>query len=108
MSAPSLARAAGGTDIQVLGVDDSTSVEGTVAGTTAKLAIPAGADIIEVNVNIDCFLFVGLTGDAASATTGRVINAGSYYWKVLPGQTHVHFIHGPSATGGVITVSAAA
>jgi hypothetical protein len=107
MTAPTLARAASGADIQVLGADDNNSVTGAVIVTTAKVAIPTGADIIEINVNFDCFIFIGVTGDAASASTGRILNAGSYYYKVLSGQTHVHFIHGPSATDAVITVSGA-
>ena len=101
-----LPRAASGTAVQVLGVDDDGTVISAILGTETSSALPSGADIVEVNLTSDAYIAFGDSGVTASASS-RVLPAGSYYYRLLEGQTHVSYLDGPSGAGGTITIAEA-
>jgi len=91
----------------------SNRIGGTIAGTTDRLVIPAGAKLIEISATTDCYIMFGTGAVDATSTIGndgtnsRLFQAGVQIVEVptIAGvlQTHLAFIDF-AAAGGIIQV----
>lgn len=91
--------------VQVLGVDESTHVQGTVGGASLRVVLPSSAEIVEVNLNGPAHVQFGDVTVVAAATD-RFLPGGSYYYRVRD-YTHLAFIQDSTATATVISVTKA-
>jgi hypothetical protein len=90
--------------VQALGQSSSEVAAGTVAGSTARITIPSGSQIVEVASLTDCHIAFG--DSTVEATTGSpAFPKGAAIYKVLPSQTHLAFILAAGASGAVLTVT---
>lgn len=102
MANPILPRDRVGHAIQALAPEAGTTATGTVAGTSARVALPTGAEVVRVCAVNDCYIRFGDSSVTAAGTDALFIK-GAEVFKVPAGATHLAFIQ--HTTGGAITVS---
>jgi hypothetical protein len=85
----------------LVALDPTLCVTGTVAGTTARVALPTD-DVVRVAASTDCYIRFG-NSTVNAATSDALFVKGSELFKVPYGATHLAFIQ--LATGGVISVT---
>lgn len=104
MSTPRLVKDASGHPIQVLS-DDISVAPGiiTVAGTSARVAIPAGAQVLRFAATTNCYYKWG--DSTVTATSADRIMPASVEFKAVPlGVTHVAAIQ--VSSGGFLEIDA--
>jgi len=77
-----------------------TIANAAVGAGSSALALPAGAEVVEVGASTDCWLVFGTSGVTSSNSTGLFMPKGAVVWRVPLGATHVAHIQ-DSASGRI-------
>ena len=91
-----------GVAIQTL-APSTTATNVTVAGASARTALPAGSDIVRIGCTTACYFEFGTSGVSAT-TSSAVFTAGAEVFRVPDAATHVAFLQ--VSAGGVASVTA--
>ena len=76
----------------------TTSVNGTIGGSSVRLAIPTGATVIRVSASGDCYLEFGDV-TVVAASTDMLFPTGVEIFTLDPAWTHVALIQSGTSTG---------
>jgi hypothetical protein len=92
-----------GRSIQTLSPDDTTVANVAFGAASARVALPAGAAVVEISSSDFCRMAFGDVTVVASATS-RIASPGSRVYRVPPGATNLAVIQFGS-TSGYVTIT---
>lgn len=102
MAFPKMPLDQNGVPIQVLAPISSAKV--AISGTSARVAIPAGSEVIRVAANGNCYIAFGNSSVVATAND-MLFPVGSELFVIPPAATHVAVIQDGAATGSVVVTT---
>lgn len=86
--------------IQVLSPTESSVANLTISGASVKVALPSGAQIVEIASADLCRMAFGDSNVTASSTS-RLVPAGVSVYRVPTGASHIACIQVGASSGGV-------
>lgn len=106
--APLLPNDRHGEPIQTLSPEDTSVVQVSLSASNARVALPAGSQVVEIGAQDTCRAAFGDLNVDATSGTRRLLTAGVFVYKVpvINGvtATHIAFVN-VSGSSGIVTVT---